>query len=474
MEEAEGDSSFTTLAHVIHRHVVALPAPRDGGSVKIAIVGVGHVGLVSAAAFAHWGHDVVGFDHDEHKIATIRGGSAWFYEPGLDDLIAEGIHAGRLSFAEGIVEALEGAEAAFVCVGTPSLPGGGPDLSFVEAVGRSVVEHARNDLVLVEKSTVPANTGKRLEQVIVRETERLGAPYRIDVASNPEFLKEGAAVQDTLHPDRVVYGTASDRARDVLRRIYEPLSREDACPIVETDVATAELIKHASNAFLATRISFINAVSQICERVGADVAVVAEGMGHDVRIGRHFLQAGLGYGGSCFPKDVDAFAHLASQVGYDFPLLGEVRRINEEQRRAVVAKLEGELWHLNGKTIAVLGAAFKPGTDDLRESPAIYLANELLAMGADVRVHDPVALPRLASEEPHLKGVEAVDEALEGAHAAIVATDWDEYRSISPETFQQRLAYPIVVDGRNIYDPRRMLKAGLHYHSMGRESVRSY
>ncbi len=438
---------------------------------NITVVGVGHVGLVSAAAFARWGHQVVGYDDDASKIEKMLGGEAWFYEPGLDSLMAEVVEQGRLTFMADPRDALRDAEVVFVCVGTPPLPGGGPNLSYVEAVGRSVVKHAQRDMLLVEKSTVPANTGKRLEQVIQRESARLGAGNRIEVASNPEFLREGAAVTDTLHPDRVVYGTSSDWARDLLREVYATLVAEDGCPVVETDVPTAELIKHASNAFLATRISFINAVSQICDRVGADVEVVAEGMGHDVRIGSRFLQAGLGYGGSCFPKDVDAFAHLAAQVGYEFRLLDEVREINLGQRHAVMEKLEGELWHLSGKTIAVLGAAFKPGTDDLRESPAVYLANDLFHAGADVRVHDPVALESLAKEQPHLPRADSAEAALDGAHAAVVATDWDEYKAITPEMYRERLAYPIVVDARNIHDPVAMLAAGLHYHAMGRRSV---
>ena len=440
---------------------------------NITIIGVGHVGLVSAAAFARWGHQVVGHDDDETKLERLRGGEAWFYEPGLQELLDEVIAAGRLTFESDPLAALADAEVVFVCVGTPPLPGGGPDLSFVEAVGRTVAAHAPRDLVLVEKSTVPANTGRRLEQVIDRETVRLGTPHRIQVASNPEFLKEGAAVQDTLHPDRVVYGTSSESARDVMRGVYATLVAEDGCPVVETDVASAELIKHASNAFLATRISFINAVAQVCERVGADVSVVAEGMGHDIRIGHRFLQAGLGYGGSCFPKDVDAFAHLAGQVGYDFGLLDEVREINVGQRASVLRKLEGELWHLTGKTIALLGAAFKPGTDDLRESPALHLAADLRAAGAEVRIYDPIALPNVAEQHPWLAGSEDIDDVLAGAHAAVVCTDWDEIKAITPDRYLKHLSYPIVIDGRNVHDPAAMIDAGLRYYSMGRRSVES-
>ena len=440
---------------------------------NITIIGVGHVGLVSAAAFARWGHHVVGHDDDAAKLERLQRGEAWFYEPGLQELLDEVIATGRLTFSSDPVDALAVAEVVFVCVGTPPLPGGGPDLSFVETVGRTVATHAPRDLVLVEKSTVPANTGRRLEQVIDRETARLGTPYRIQVASNPEFLKEGAAVQDTLHPDRVVYGTSSDTARDAMRGVYARLVEQDGCPVVETDVASAELIKHASNAFLATRISFINAVAQICERVGADVSVVAEGMGHDIRIGHRFLQAGLGYGGSCFPKDVDAFAHLAGQMGYEFSLLDEVRQINVGQRESVMHKLEGELWHLTGKTIALLGAAFKPGTDDLRESPALHLAGDLRAAGAQVRIYDPVALPNVAEEYPWLDRFEHIDEVLSGAHAAVVCTDWDEIKAITPDRYLKYLGYPIVVDGRNVHDPAQMIDAGLRYYSMGRRSVES-
>lgn len=438
---------------------------------KIAVIGVGHVGLVSAAAFAKWGHDVVGMDDDPAKMQLLAQGRPWFYEPGLQELLDDVIGAGRLTFTSDVGQAVAGADCVFVCVGTPPLPGGGPNLSYVEAVGRNVVPHATGDLVLVEKSTVPANTGRRLEQVVDREREAHGVTHRIEVASNPEFLKEGAAVDDTLHPDRVVYGTSSDWAREVLARVYAPMVTQDDCPVVETDVPTAELIKHASNGFLATKISFINAVAQVCERVGADVKVVAEGMGLDDRIGPRFLAAGLGYGGSCFPKDVDAFAHLARQVGYDFNLLDEVRTINAGQLDLVISKLESELWHLEEKVVTLLGAAFKPGTDDLRESPAIHLARHLTRAGATVRVYDPVALANVAREHPELERFEDPVEAMRGAHAAVVCTDWDHVKDLTPQDYLGALAYPIVVDGRNVHDPDTMIDAGVRYHSIGRRSV---
>ena len=306
------------------------------------------------------GHTVVGYDDDASKLEKVRGGQSWSYEPGLEELLDEVIGGGLLTFTDDPADVVDGAEVVFVCVGTPPLPGGGPNLAHVEAVGRVVVQHAQRGLVLVEKSTVPANTGRRLEQVIAPELKRHGGEHRSHVASNPEFLKEGAAVEGTLYPDRIVFGTSSDVARDALREVYARLVAEDGCPVVETDVVTAELIKHASNAFLATRISFINAVAQVCERVGADVSVVAEGMGNDERIGHRYLQAGLGYGGSCFPKDLNAFIHLSRQVDYDFGVLEEVRAINVGQRASVIAKLEAELWHLQGRTVTLLGAAIKP------------------------------------------------------------------------------------------------------------------
>jgi len=361
----------------------------------------------------------------------------------------------------------------FACVGTPPLEDGSPNLAYLEAVAQTVAAAATGDVLLVEKSTVPASTGRRLEQVIAREQAHLGKSHRIEVASNPEFLREGSAVADTLHPDRIVYGTSSDWARDVLRRVYAPLVAQDGCPVVETDVATSEVIKHASNAFLATRISFINAVARICEQVGADVDIVADGMGHDARIGRSFLSAGLGYGGSCFPKDVDAFAHLARQVGVPFRLLDEVRAINVGQRRLILDKLRQELWHLDGKTVVLLGAAFKPGTDDLREAPAIHLARELTDVGAAVRVYDPVASAQVAKELPDVESLDDIEQALAGAHAAVVCTEWDEVRALTPHDYLDSLAYPIVIDGRNAHDPDEMLDAGLRYHSMGRRSAPS-
>jgi UDPglucose 6-dehydrogenase len=439
--------------------------------VNIAVIGVGHVGLVSAACFAAWGHDVVGLDHDTDRIAGLQRGVVPFHEPDLPELVAEQAEAGRLRFTTDLADALDGTDVVFVCVGTPSLPGGGPNLAFVERVGVDIAATAQKDLVLVEKSTVPANTGERLGQVIDREQDVNGGRARIHVASNPEFLREGTAVADTLHPDRVVIGADHEEALAVLREVYARVVEEDGCPLVETDVPTAELIKHASNGFLATKISFINAVADVCDAVGADVELVARGMGLDDRIGDKFLQAGLGYGGSCFPKDVDAFIHLARQVGRDFRLLEEVRDINVSRRERVLDKLRNELWHLQEKRVTLLGAAFKPGTDDLREAPALHLARLLLDEGATVRIYDPVALPGVAQQLPEAELVEDPLEACRGAHAAVVTTDWPEILALRPDEIKAALAYPIVVDARNAFDPDAMIDAGLRYHSMGRRSV---
>jgi UDPglucose 6-dehydrogenase len=441
--------------------------------VKLAVIGVGHVGLVSAACLARWGHQVVGLDADEERIALLRSGHVPFHEPNLPELVAEGVAAGRLRFTDDLADAVADVEAVFVCVGTPSLPNGAPDLRLVEQVARDVTHVASQPLVLIEKSTVPAQTGDRLAGVVRRERHRRGDAPRIRIASNPEFLREGSAVADTLHPDRVVVGADDEEALEVLRRIYTPVTRDDV-PMVETDVATAELIKHASNAMLATKISFINAVARVCDAVGADVDAVAHGMGLDPRIGPSFLRAGMGYGGSCFPKDVDAFIHLARSVGTDFRLLEEVRAINDGQRELVLDALRDELWHLAGKTVTLLGAAYKPDTDDLRCAPAIWLAEQLIDEGATVRIYDPVATRAVGAAVP--KATVMVDplEACEGAHAAVVCTEWEQVRELAPRDLRDRLAYPIVVDGRNAYEPDAMLAAGLRYRAIGRDRRQTF
>lgn len=435
---------------------------------RVTVIGAGHVGLVTAVCLAKLGHEVVADDDDAAKMDLLRQGTAWFYEPGLEELLRETLTAGTLRFSSDKAEAVRHGEVIFICVGTPSRSDGSPNLAFVEAVAREVARHlpVGEPKLICEKSTVPVQTGEKVSQVIDREAPD-GAVY--EVASNPEFLREGSAVADTLRPDRIVVGTDSERGAAVLRELYAPILEDSDCEWLATDRATAELIKHASNAFLATKISFINAVARVCERSGADVQVVARGMGLDPRIGPSFLRAGPGYGGSCFPKDVAAFAHRSRELGVDFTMLNEVARINMEARRSVVEKVRDLLWHLDGKRIGVLGLTFKPETDDLRESPAVDVVRALLDDGASVVVYDPVA----ADQETRqlLPGLERSAKAIDvadGAHALVLLTEWAEFADLDPAVLAERMAYPILVDARNALDRERYLAAGFTVAGMGR------
>jgi UDPglucose 6-dehydrogenase len=435
---------------------------------RVTVIGAGHVGLVTAVCLAKLGHEVVADDDDAAKMDLLRQGTAWFYEPGLQELLRETLADGTLRFTSDKAEAVRHGEVIFICVGTPSRLDGSPNLAFVEAVAREVARHlpAGEPKLICEKSTVPVQTGEKVSQVIDREAPQ-GAVY--EVASNPEFLREGSAVADTLRPDRIVVGTDSERGAAVLRELYAPILEESDCQWLATDRATAELIKHASNAFLATKISFINAVARVCERSGADVEVVARGMGLDPRIGPSFLRAGPGYGGSCFPKDVAAFAHRSRELGVDFAMLNEVARINLEARRSVVEKARELLWHLDGKRIGVLGLTFKPETDDLRESPAVDVVRALLDDGASVVVYDPVASD--AETRQLLPGLERAVKAIDvadGAHALVLLTEWAEFADLEPVVLAERMAYPILVDARNALDRERFLAAGFTVAGMGR------
>ncbi|QBI22049.1 UDP-glucose/GDP-mannose dehydrogenase family protein [Egibacter rhizosphaerae] len=434
---------------------------------RVGVLGVGHVGLVTAACMADFGHDVIGYDDDGHKIAALRAGDMPFYEPDLDRLVADNVSTGRLRFSGDAVEALSDREVVFICVGTPSREDGSPNLAYVQAAAQAVAAHARGPVVVAEKSTVPVRTGERIRQALALESQARQGTAHHEVVSNPEFLREGSAVEDTLRPDRIVVGADSTNAHEVMRRVYTPQLERHDCPYVETDVKTAELIKHASNAFLATKISFINAVARVCELTGADVETVADAMGHDPRIGRAFLNAGIGYGGSCFPKDVEAFVHIAAELGYDFGLLRETQRINREAKVWPVHQLRRLLWNLQDKEIAVLGVAFKPGTDDIRDAPALDVIDALEADGASVRLHDPVALDQVRGRFARAELYEDAREALRGAHAVVTCTEWDEYRKIEPEQLAELLAYPVVVDGRNVWDPAALEAANLRVASVG-------
>ncbi len=429
----------------------------------VAVMGTGHVGLVTSVALASIGHHVVGTDVDRDKIEALKEGVSPFFEVGLDEAMGRETSSGRLRFTDAAEDALSEVEVIFICVGTPARENGEANMLAMETCASAIAQHAREGVVIVEKSTVPAGTAERLRGAL--ELQRPGFDFH--VASNPEFLREGSALRDALEPERIVIGTESRLARDLLRRLYRPLT-DRGFQQIETDIRTAELAKHASNAFLAMKISYANALARICERGGADVLAVAEVMGSDPRIGRAFLQAGLGYGGYCFPKDVAALRNLSSRLGYRFSLLDEVEKVNDEAVEAVAGTIEDALWNLEGKRIAMLGLAFKPGTDDVRFSPALSLARRLLDRGASVIGHDPQA-NRNAQEE--LAGLEVHEDpyaAAEGAHCLVLATEWDEYRSLDLPRLSRSMAYPTLVDARNALDPQRARFAGFSYHPVGR------
>jgi UDPglucose 6-dehydrogenase len=451
--------------------------------VSIAVVGSGYVGLVAAVCFAEIGHRVICVDNDEAKVRLLREGGVPIHEEYLAELLNRRRSNG-VEFATDLRAATQAAEAIFIAVGTPQSQTGSADLSYVDAVASEIARSIDSYKVIVEKSTVPVATNEWIRRVL----ERNGVPRDLfDVASNPEFLREGTAVTDFLHPDRIVVGADRERAAELLRRIYEPLTSgayygsENAVPgsqnegnpppLLLTSTKAAEIIKHASNAFLATKISFINVVANICEAVGADVEEVARGVGLDSRIGPKFLRAGIGYGGSCFPKDVAAFRHVAEQMNVDFCLLKEVERINEEQKRRFFQKVRSALWTFRGKKIGVLGLAFKGGTDDVRESPATELVKHLIHEGCAVRAFDPAAMERtkeLIPEGAQMRYVSDPYEAAQDADALLILNDWQEFAELDLEKLHYTLRYPIVIDGRNLYDPARMIEAGFTYLSVGR------
>ena len=434
---------------------------------KVCVIGSGYVGLVTGSCLAEIGHTVTCVDSDERKIEMLRGGTIPIFEPGLEEVVARNSTEGRLRFSQSIPDGMQGAQIVFICVGTPSTASGEADLSFVEAVSTAVAHELAEYTVIVEKSTVPVRTGERVKQTITRNNVN---NVEFDVVSNPEFLREGSAVGDFLAPDRIVVGAETERAAAVMRELYEPIAKKHPreVPIIITDVNSAELIKHASNSFLALKISYINAVSQICELSGADVGKVAEGMGLDKRIGKGFLSAGAGFGGSCFPKDVAAFRQIAGELGYDFGLLKEVLDINELQKLLPVKKAKQALWVLKDKTIAVLGLAFKPNTDDIREAPALCCIRELLKDHAKVRTCDPQAAERTREVFPDITYCENAYDCVEGADAVLLMTEWDEFAKLDLPKVLQLMKHPIFIDGRNLFDPQQMHEVGFEYYSIGR------
>lgn len=435
---------------------------------RVGVIGTGHVGLITCVSMAAIGHDVTGTDADGEKIALLQRGATPFYEPGVEELLEAGMSAGRLSFTTNPEDAVPGADVLFICVGTPPRESGEANLIAVEKAARAVARHADPGAVVAEKSTVPAGTAQRVRRTLVHERRDMSG--ELEVVSNPEFLREGKAVHDSLNPDRILVGAESAHGFEVMRRLYEPLVQK-GCELIETNIATAELAKHACNAFLALKISYANALARICERAGADVGAVADVMGSDSRIGRAFLDAGLGYGGYCFPKDLQAFEKLSWRFGYDFPLLKEVARINDEAVEATADKVRDALWNLEDKRIALLGLAFKPGTDDVRFAPALALGKKLLDDGAQLVGYDPEALPNAKAELPELEVASDPYEAAAGAHCVVVCTEWDEFRTLDVNRLKSLMTYPVIVDGRNIFDPEDMSNAGFIYYPTGRSPV---
>jgi UDPglucose 6-dehydrogenase len=433
----------------------------------ISIIGSGYVGLVTGACFADVGHNVFCVDNDLRKVEALQAGKIPIYEPGLEEVVHRNVSAQRLRFTNSTKEGVDNSQIVFIAVPTPQQPDGSVDLSFIEKVARDIAEVLTGYRVIVDKSTVPVKTGEKVRETIKRYN-RHGAEF--DVVSNPEFLREGCAVADLMQPDRIVIGAQSEHAVDLMKKVYEPFM----APILVTDINSAELIKHAANSFLALKISYINAVSAICEASGADIEKVADGIGMDKRIGRSFLNAGIGYGGSCFPKDIAAFITICDQLGVPFTLLKEVQRINADQKNRFLKAIRETLWVLRDKKIAVWGLAFKPNTDDLRSSVAIDLVADMLKEKAHVTVYDPKAMEK-AREVEAIAGAKFASSALEaaeGAEALIIATEWSEFANVDLEEVKKKMTTPIVFDGRNLFDPETMAKLGFHYHSIGRASVK--
>ncbi|HEY67728.1 MAG: UDP-glucose 6-dehydrogenase [Chloroflexi bacterium] len=428
---------------------------------NITVIGAGYVGLVTGACFADLGNKVVCVDINEQKIESLKQGIMPIYEPGLEELVARNVRAGRLGFTTSYAEGLKEAEFVFIAVGTPEGVDGEADLRYVRMAARSIAEVMDHPIIIVNKSTVPVGTGDWVAD-IVRECRNDDVDFA--VVSNPEFLREGSAISDFMYPDRVVLGSLNREAAEKVAQLYLPLRTT----IMITDLRTAEMIKYASNAFLATRISFINEIANICEALGADVKEVAMGMGYDKRIGHTFLDAGVGYGGSCFPKDVKALAYMAEIKGRHPQLLRAVMEINADQRRAVVRKLEQALSDLRGKTIGLLGLAFKPNTDDMREAPSAHIARMLRTLGAHVRGYDPVAMKVAARVVPEVELAEDPYTLAEGCDALVVVTEWNEFKHLDLARIRELMNQPVLIDGRNIYDPAMMKELGFYYRGIGR------
>lgn len=428
---------------------------------KVCMIGTGYVGLVSGTCFAEIGHEVICVDIDKRKIDILNKGGIPIYEPGLEELVKRNVDAGRLSFTTDTRKGVDKSLFVFIAVGTPPKDNGEPDLSSIEQVAREIGAAMRDYKIIVEKSTVPVQTGRWVRTVVERFSKHSS---QFDIASNPEFLREGSAIKDFLYPDRIVLGVESKRAEEQLLELYKPID----APKIVTDIASAELIKHASNSFLSTKISFINALSIICEQSGADVLKVAEGMGLDKRIGRDFLNAGAGFGGFCFPKDLKAFIGISAKLGYDFRLLKEVESINEEQMLRVVKKTEEAIWNLRDKKIGILGLAFKPDTDDMRFAPSITIIRALEKEGATVKAYDPVAIERARMVMPDIEYCKSPYDVAKDVDAIVLVTEWDEFAKLDLRKLKEVMRQPVFIDGRNLFDPGKMKELGFIYSGIGR------
>ena len=428
---------------------------------KLTIIGTGYVGLVTGACFAEVGHQVICVDNNVEKVKLLKDGGIPIYEPGLQEMVARNVAQGRLRFTPSTAEGVHGSDVIFIAVPTPPQADGSVDLSFIESVAREIAGAMTAYKIVVDKSTVPVKTGDKVSETIKRYCK---ARVDFDVVSNPEFLREGFAVEDLMKPDRIVIGARSQRPVAAMKEVYGPFN----APIIVTDINSAELIKHAANSFLALKISYINAISVICEASGANVQEVANGMGMDARIGRRFLDAGLGFGGSCFPKDLSAFIKISEHLGYDFRLLKEVQRINADQMERFLKKIAETLWVLKDKRIGVLGLAFKQNTDDVRLSPAIELCQRLQKEGARLRVHDPRAMEKARAVLKDVTYVNDLNEVAEGCDALVIATEWPEFKKLDLDRARKALTHPILFDGRNLFDPAEMEKVGFIYKSVGR------
>jgi len=436
---------------------------------KITIIGAGYVGLVSAVGFADLGNEVICVDKMPSKLSKLSKGISPIYEPGLTELLQKQTKKGKIHFTDKIEEGVNFSDIIFLCVGTPNGDTGKADLSQVEEASIDIAHNMNSYKLIIEKSTVPVNTHQWIKTVIKRYLKK---DIKFDVASNPEFFKEGSALDGFMNPDRIVVGVESEKAKDMFKELYKPFN-EKGIPLIITTPAAAELIKHASNSFLAMKISYINMVSELCEKVGADVNIVAEGMGYDKRIGRAFLQAGIGYGGSCFPKDVKAFIKIAEEHGIDFSLLEEVEKINLKRRANFIKRIKNVLWIIKDKNIAVWGLSFKPNTDDIREAPSIDIIRELEEAKANLKLYDPKAIENVKHIFPEKQSLKYFDnkyKALKDTDALLILTEWDEFKGADLDKVKENMRLPIIIDGRNIYPPKDMKKKGFEYYSIGREN----